>query len=201
MNHNIPENVSTLQPPAGLDELLCAVRRLLDQKGHLAVAIDGRCGSGKTTAAALLAQQLDCTVLHADDFFLQPQQRTPQRLAQPGGNFDRERFRAEALAPLLEHRDAVYQPYDCHTGRLKPPVTAPWKPVIVAEGSYSCHPDLWPCYDLHVFVTADLGTRLERIARRPGVNLENFRTRWIPLEEAYFAAFDLEHRCEVILHT
>ena len=162
---------------------------------------DGRCGSGKTTAAALLAQQLDCTVLHADDFFLQPQQRTPQRMAQPGGNFDRERFRAEALAPLLEHRDAVYQPYDCHTGRLKPPVTAPWKPVIVAEGSYSCHPDLWPCYDLHVFVTADLDTRLERIARRPGVNLENFRTRWIPLEEAYFAAFDLEHRCEVILHT
>ena len=122
-------------------------------------------------------------------------------MAQPGGNFDRERFRAEALAPLLEHRDAVYQPYDCHTGRLKPPVTAPWKPVIVAEGSYSCHPDLWPCYDLHVFVTADLDTRLERIARRPGVNLENFRTRWIPLEEAYFAAFDLEHRCEVILHT
>ena len=73
--------------------------------------------------------------------------------------------------------------------------------MIVAEGSYSCHPDLWPCYDLHVFVTADLDTRLERIARRPGVNLENFRTRWIPLEEAYFAAFDLEHRCEVILHT
>ena len=63
--------------------------------GPLVVAIDGRCGSGKTTVAALLAQRLDCTVLHADDFFLRPEQRTPQRMAQPGGNFDRERFFTE----------------------------------------------------------------------------------------------------------
>ena len=201
MNHNIEKNFSTLQIPAGFEELLSAVRRLLDRQGHLAVAIDGRCGSGKTTAAALLAARLDCTVLHADDFFLRPEQRTPQRLAQPGGNFDRERFLSEALSPLLDHRDACYRPYDCHAGRLAAPVTAPWKPVIVAEGSYSCHPDLWPCYDLHVFVTAGLDTRLARIARRPGVNLDNFRTKWIPMEEAYFSAFDLEHRCEVVLHT
>ena len=201
MNHNIMENSSLPRLPAGFDDLLCKVHHLLEQKGRLVLAIDGRCGSGKTTAAALLAARLDCTVLHADDFFLRPEQRTPQRLAQPGGNFDRERFLSEALSPLLDHRDALYRPYDCHTGGLKPPVAAPWKPVIVAEGSYSCHPDLWPCYDLHVFVTAGLDTRLARIARRPGVNLDNFRTKWIPMEEAYFSAFDLEHRCEVVLHT
>ena len=201
MNHNIMEISSPSRLPAGFDELLCKVHHLLDQKGHLVLAIDGRCGSGKTTAAALLADRLDCTVLHADDFFLRPEQRTARRLAQPGGNFDRERFLSEALSPLLDHRDACYRPYDCHAGRLAAPVTAPWKPVIVAEGSYTCHPDLWPFYDLHVFVTAGLDTRLARIARRPGVNLDNFRTRWIPLEEAYFSAFGLEHRCEIILHT
>ena len=42
--------------------------------------------------------------------------------------------------------------------------------------------------------------RLERLSRRPGADLEAFRTRWIPLEEAYFAASQLEARCEVILH-
>ena len=55
--------------------------------------------------------------------------------------------------------------------------------------------------DLYVFVTADLETRLARIARRPGVNLDNFRTRWIPLEERYISSSDLEGRCEVILRT
>ena len=85
-------------------------------------------------------------------------------------------------------------------GALQPPVAAPLRPVVLAEGSYSCHPDLWDCYGLHVFVTAPLEVRLERLSRRPGADLEAFRTRWIPLEEAYFAASQLETRCEVILH-
>ena len=149
----------------------------------------------------LLAARWDCTLIHADDFFLRPEQRTPERMAQPGGNFDRERFFAEVLSPLLEGRDASYRPYDCHAGALKTPVTAPLRPVVLAEGSYTCHPDLWPCYDLHVFVTAPLEARLARLARRPGVDLEAFRTRWIPLEEAYFAAGQLEQRCEMVLET
>ena len=183
----------------GLDALVERTEALLREKGRAVIAIDGRCGSGKTTLAGLLAAQWDCTLLHADDFFLRPEQRTPARLAQPGGNFDRERFYAEALAPLLAGRDTLYRPYDCHAGCLRPPVAAPLRPVILAEGSYCCHPDLWGCYDLHVFVTAPLDVRLARLTRRPGVDLAAFRTRWIPLEEAYFAAERLEERCDILV--
>lgn len=80
-------------------------------------------------------------------------------------------------------------------------MAAPCRPVVLAEGSYTCHPDLWPCYDLHVFVTAPLEVRLARLARRPGVDLEAFRTRWIPLEEAYFASQRLPERCDLVLET
>ena len=183
----------------GLDALIRRAEALLREKGRAVIAIDGRCGSGKTTLAGRLAARWDCTLLHADDFFLRPEQRTPARLAQPGGNFDRERFYAEALAPLLAGRDALYRPYDCHAGCLRPPVAAPLRPVILAEGSYCCHPDLWGCYDLHVFVTAPLDVRLARLTRRPGVDLAAFRTRWIPLEEAYFAAERLEERCDILV--
>ena len=183
----------------GLDALVERAEALLREKGRAVIAIDGRCGSGKTTLAGRLAAQWDCTLLHADDFFLRPEQRTPARLAQPGGNFDRERFYAEALAPLLAGRDALYRPYDCHAGCLRPPVAAPLRPVILIEGSYCCHPDLWGCYDLHVFVTAPLDVRLARLTRRPGVDLAAFRTRWIPLEEAYFAAERLEERCDILV--
>ena len=182
-----------------LDALVERAEALLREKGRAVIAIDGRCGSGKTTLAGLLATRWDCTLLHADDFFLRPEQRTPARLAQPGGNFDRERFYAEALAPLLAGRDALYRPYACHAGCLRPPVPAPLRPVILAEGSYCCHPDLWACYDLHVFVTAPLDVRLARLTRRPGVDLAAFRTRWIPLEEAYFAAERLEERCDILV--
>ena len=183
----------------GLDALVGRAEALLREKGRAVIAIDGRCGSGKTTLAGRLAARWDCTLLHADDFFLRPEQRTPARLAQPGGNFDRERFYAEALAPLLAGRDALYRPYDCHAGCLRPPVAAPLRPVILIEGSYCCHPDLWDCYDLHVFVTAPLDVRLARLTRRPGVDLAAFRTRWIPLEEAYFAAERLEERCDILV--
>ena len=183
----------------GLDALVERAEALLREKGRAVIAIDGRCGSGKTTLAGRLAARWDCTLLHADDFFLRPEQRTPARLAQPGGNFDRERFYAEALAPLLAGRDALYRPYDCHAGCLRPPVAAPLHPVILVEGSYCCHPDLWGCYDLHVFVTAPLDVRLARLARRPGVDLASFRARWIPLEEAYFAAERLEERCDILV--
>ena len=183
----------------GLDALVGRTEALLREKGRAVIAIDGRCGSGKTTLAGRLAARWDCTLLHADDCFLRPKQRTPARLAQPGGNCDRERFYAEALAPLLAGRDALYRPYDCHAGCLRPPVPAPLRPLILAEGSYCCHPDLWGCYDLHVFVTAPLDVRLARLARRPGVDLAAFRTRWIPLEEAYFAAERLEERCDILV--
>ena len=183
----------------GLDALIRRAEALLREKGRAVIAIDGRCGSGKTTLAGRLAARWDCTLLHADDFFLRPEQRTPARLAQPGGNFDRERFYAEALAPLLAGQDALYRPYDCPAGCLQPPVAAPLRPVILIEGSYCCHPDLWGCYDLHVFVTAPLDVRLARLTRRPGVDLAAFRTRWIPLEEAYFAAERLEERCDILV--
>ena len=197
MEYNAQESGIVL--PAGFDALAARIEALRAREGRAFVAIDGRCGSGKSTLAALLAARFDACLLHADDFFLRPEQRTPARLAQPGGNFDRERFYAEALAPLLAGRDALYRPYDCHAGALKAPQRAPARPVVLAEGSYSCHPELWGCYGLHVFVTAPLDVRLARLARRPGADLEAFRTRWIPLEEAYIAAFQLEARCEAVL--
>lgn len=184
-----------------ISALLRQAESIRAAKRRAVIAIDGRCGSGKSTLAARLAAGWDCTLLCADDFFLRPAQRTPARLAEPGGNFDRERFYAEALRPLLDGQVALYRPYDCHSGRLKAPVAARPRPFLLVEGSYCCHPDLWPCYDLRVFVTAPLAVRLERLARRPGADLEAFRTRWVPLEERYFAATGLEARCDVVVHT
>ena len=48
-----------------------------------------------------------------DDFFLRPEQRTAQRLAQSGGNVDWERFQAEVLIPLRQGISFSYRPYDC----------------------------------------------------------------------------------------
>ena len=66
------------------------------------IAIDGRCGSGKTTLATQLSERLGANLIHMDDFFLRPEQRTPERLATPGENIDHERFLSEVLLPLRQ---------------------------------------------------------------------------------------------------
>ena len=72
-----------------------AIRQLQKEKEGLdeplIVAIDGRCGSGKTTLGEYLEQVFDCNLFRMDDFFLRMEQRTPQRLKETGGNVDYER--------------------------------------------------------------------------------------------------------------
>ena len=174
--------------------------RRLDGRRPVIVAIDGRCAAGKTTLAAALAREAGYPVVHMDVYFPQPYQRTAQRLATPGGNVDYERFLEEVLTPLRQGRTAFVRPYSCQTGQLGAPLAVPESPVILVEGSYACHPDLWDSCDLHVFVDVDPQTQWERILRRDGPEkAEVFRSRWIPMEELYFAATGIARRCELYL--
>ena len=111
-------------------------------KRPLIAAIDGRCASGKTTAANLLQEQYGWTVVHADDFFLRPEQRTPERYAEPGGNLDRERLKEEVLMPLREGKPVNYRRFDCSKMELGETVSVPLTDLVIVEGSYSLHPEL-----------------------------------------------------------
>ena len=84
----------------------------------LLVAIDGRCGSGKTTLGEYLKQKFECNLFRMDDFFLREEQRTPERLAEIGGNVDYERFRKTVLVPVVQKRPVLYQPFSCQQWKL-----------------------------------------------------------------------------------
>lgn len=175
---------------------------LLKNKERIIIAIDGRCASGKTTLAAQIKEMSDCCVIHIDDFFLRPEQRTEQRYSEPGGNVDHERFSKEVFKPLLKNIPFTYKPYDCKTGGFSLPVSVVPNKITVIEGSYSCHPMLWEKYDLHIFLTVNKEEQLRRIEHRNGKEaLAAFREKWIPLEERYFNAFDIEHRCDLRIET
>lgn len=163
-------------------------------------AIDGQCASGKTTLATGIHKQIGCSVIPMDDFFLRPDQRTRERLLQPGGNVDWERFRKEVLLPLRHGQSAAYRPWDCHAQDWKEPVVVQPTSVFLIEGAYSCHPALWDLYDFHIFLTVDAPEQLRRIEKRNGKQgLAVFRDRWIPLEERYFQALQVAQRCELCL--
>ena len=123
-----------------MDALKKKIDDLLTQKDMVIVAIDGKCTSGKTTLAAKLTEIYDCNVFHMDDFFLRPEQRTPERFAEVGGNVDYERFKEEILIPLQDGKQFSYRPFDCSTFTLANPVTVIPKQLNIIEGTYRHHP-------------------------------------------------------------
>lgn len=179
-------------------QLAARMRRLAEGGRPVLVAIDGRCASGKTTLAALLQAETGCNLLHMDDFFLRPEQRTPQRIRTPGGNVDYERFLSEVLLPLSRGVPFAYRPYDCKTQALAATVPVEPKPFAVVEGAYSCHPVLRNYYNLRVFLDVDAGLQRQRILARNGKErLPEFTNRWIPLEERYIAALGVRECCQL----
>ena len=174
------------------------IEKLLAEKESVIVAIDGRCASGKTTFANVLQQEMACNVVHMDDFFLRPEQITEARLQAPGENVDHERFWEEVLLPYKKGAVVSYRPYDCHTQQLKAPVYIVPGKVLIVEGAYSCHKSLYDHYDLHIFMDVEPEVQMERIVARNGAEqAKRFREMWIPLEERYLSAFDVEERCEI----
>ena len=73
------------------------IETLLEKKPRVTVAIDGGAATGKTTLAEILSARYGASIVHMDDFFLRPEQRTPARFEEPGGNFDKERFLEEVV--------------------------------------------------------------------------------------------------------
>ena len=185
---------------AALLPLFMAIDRRLTDGGNVVLALDGCCASGKTTLAALLERVYGCTVFHMDDFFLRPEQRTPARYAEPGGNVDRERFLEEVLTPLRRGETVYYRRFDCGSFTLMPPKEIVPTPLCVIEGSYSLHPALRDAYDLTAFLRIAPQEQLRRIAAREGEEqLRHFEERWIPLEKAYHEAFRLDEHCDFLI--
>ena len=169
-----------------MDVLKKKIDELLTQKDMVIVAIDGKCTSGKTTLAAKLAEIYDCNVFHMDDFFLRPEQRTPERFAEVGGNVDYERFKEEILIPLQDGKQFSYRPFDCSTFTLANPVTVIPKQLNIVEGTYSHHPYFGNPYDLKVMLTVTPELQRERIMQRPAFLHQKFYEQWIPMENRYF---------------
>ena len=173
---------------------------LLNGSERAVIAFDGRSAAGKSTAAHLLAGELDGEVIHMDDFFLPPQLRTDERLAQPGGNVHYERFAQEVLRGLESGRAFDYRVFDCSVMNYGGKNSAGGKRLLIIEGAYSLHPSFGSYYDFSVFFDIDREEQKRRILNRNGTEkLVTFTERWLPMEERYIAAFDVMNRCDMVI--
>ena len=181
-----------------LTEIRARIRSLMARQDTVLVAIDGNCTAGKTTLAQMLEEEFDCNVFHMDNFFLQPHQRTPERLAEAGGNVDYERFSREILMPLTRGEAIRLRPFNCQSQQLEAPLEIPRKRLNIIEGTYSCHPRFGTVYDLTVFLSVSPEIQRQRVLQRPEFKHKAFFEVWIPMEQNYFDTFRIRERCSIL---
>lgn len=182
-----------------LDSIKTRIDDLLTTKTKVIVSIDGDAAAGKSTLATELAHFYDASVIKMDDFFLQPNQRTPSRLAEPGGNVDYERFKTEIILPLKQISDFSYRPFNCQTSDFDNEILVKNNNVVIVEGSYSQHPYFSTPYDLTIFLAVDEQLQRERIVKRNGTALANrFVSEWIPMEKGYSKSFKIAQKADFV---
>ena len=180
-------------------EIYDRIDALLKERDTVLVSIDGPCTAGKTTLARQLGRLYPCNVFHMDEFFLQDHQRTPERLAEAGGNVDYERFLEEVLLPLKAGKTVRYRPFHCGTRQLLEPLTVEPRRLTVIEGSYSRHPLFGEPYDLKIFLDITPELQRRRILQRPEHLHRRFFGQWIPMEHQYFDAFRIRESSHILI--
>ena len=186
---------------AGYFPALLAAARLIQGGKPAVLAIDGRCGSGKSSLAQLLHELFGCNVLHMDDFYLPFDERAPDWTDRPAGNINLSRFRNEALAPAAAGQSILYRAYSCQQGRYRDTAPLSPTPLTVAEGSYSHHPALADAYQCKVFLTCPDAVQARRLQAREGSHYAAFVDRWIPMEELYFRACGVPSSDTMVIDT
>ena len=185
-----------------IPEICSRIDRLLQCQPRVVAAIDGRCGSGKSSLANQLASFYACDIICMDAFFLPPALRTPARLAVAGGNVHYERFLQEVITPLQRAGPFTYRQFDCAKMDYGGTKQAGGAPLILCEGSYSTHPYFGSPYDIRLFTTCSPQEQKRRILSRNGAEqLVRFEREWIPMEERYFAAYSTVRQCDFVIDT
>ena len=83
-------------------------------------------------------------------------------------------------------RPSPYRAYSCRAGAYLPEQCFVPQPLVIVEGSYSCHPTLADCYDLKVFVTCSKEEQARRLLAREGERYSGFTARWNPAGRGVF---------------
>ena len=185
------------------EELIRNIQHQLPTTTPLILAIDGMCGSGKTTLAQYLSTIFDASIIHMDNFFLPFERKTPERLAEAGGNIDYERFLEIAVPALRQRRPFSYTAYNCQTASYDRQIQITSCELIIVEGSYSLHQKFGCYYDMSLFLSVDTEEQLRRLKIRcqNEAKFHRFQTEWIPMETLYHEKQSVLHRADMVINT
>jgi uridine kinase len=152
------------------------------------VCVDGPAGSGKTTLAAVLAEQVGASVVHTDD------------LMDGWRGLDAVSRQLSALVgDLAEGRVGSYRHFDWHHDRYDRTVEVGPGPWLVVEGVGSGAAAISAYVTVLVWVEVDDELRLARGLARDGGEMEPRWRQFMDDERTLFARDQTRDRADVLV--
>lgn len=153
------------------------------------VTIDGPAGSGKTTLANELANELqnsygDLSVVHMDELYEGWNDALGQSLF--------NRIEAWILAPIRNGLSPKFLKYDWHKGKYASWAELPLTPVVIIEGVGSGHSDFRKYVSQAIWVEADENLLLDRVVQRDGEGVRDEMLIWKTRERSYFESHNVK---------
>lgn len=155
-------------------------------------ALEGKCGSGKTTICNFLK---DVTIIDVDDFFLKKELKTKERLNEIGGNIDYELYE-QCLKKIKPNTTITYKVFDCQNQRYYEKTIKIGNKVLLV-GVYSYHQNVRTYINKLCYLLVSDDVQLKRIKNRKEYNC--FISEWIPLENIYYKSFDFIGEADIII--
>lgn len=156
------------------------------------IALDGRSGSGKSSLASLLANQLSQTasvaILRLEDLYhgwdgLQPALDLYSGL----------------LEQLAHGRTASWSLWDWDVGALGARTSLDPAEVVIVEGVGAAHRQVRDLLDLSIWLQAPPEVRKQRALRRDGQTYAPHWARWAAQEEDYLSRDDIPSAADLVL--
>ncbi len=154
------------------------------------IGIDGFGAAGKSTLAALIAAEVEDSVVVPIDHFGRSRLR----------DWDRDLFVAQVVEPILDGRPGRYQRWDLVADEGLDWVVVPIDRPIIVEGVSATDVRLPVPWDVRLWMDVPAEVRRARIAHRDTPELlERWRTDWWPSEEEYVRTQDPRSRADAVV--
>lgn len=167
------------------------------QKDKSIIAIEGRCGSGKSTLSELFKDKY--TIIHLDDFFISIKEKSKINIQKYGNiNYKLVYENLSIIRNALNQNIAkvTIKAFSCEKQEYYEKEIK-LKNKVILEGTYSSSLYFKEFIDKITFLSVSKETQTERIQKRELSN--RFFSEWIPLEESYFKENDIISNCDLII--
>lgn len=169
-----------------------------NQKDKSIIAIEGRCGSGKTSLSNMFKDKY--TIIRMDDFFIEKAKQTKETAYSPYGNVNYVNvcniLKDIKYAFNNDIKELTFKAFDC-SSQTYYDKTIRITNKIILEGTYSSSPYFKKYIDKLCFLNINKETQYERISKRTLAS--KFFSEWIPIEENYFKLYDITSICDLII--